>query len=354
VATRPMIVTADLVLLDELLRLCAAAGAEAQVAHDVEAARRHWTEPPLVVVGNDLVLAAARARLPRRKGVVLAGLLVNEEKLWDLAAEIGAESIMPLPAAQGLLLDRLGESTEDGGGGFTLAVVGGRGGAGASTFAAAVSLTAIAQGLVCTLVDADPLGGGIDLALGGEGTAGLRWSDVATGGGRLSGATLRDALPRIHGMSVLSWDRSDTVSVSPDAMRSVLAAATRANDLVTVDVPRRLDAAAEQALMAADVTLLVVPAEVRAIAAAGRVAASVRRTSTDIRVLVRGPAPSGLTGPLVADALGLPLAGWLAAEPGLDVTLERGQPPTRAPRGPLTVFCRGLLGDLGLTGTRAA
>ncbi|MDQ1643376.1 MAG: hypothetical protein QOJ90_2727, partial [Actinomycetota bacterium] len=36
VATRPMIVTADLELLDELLRLCAAAGAEAQVAHDVE------------------------------------------------------------------------------------------------------------------------------------------------------------------------------------------------------------------------------------------------------------------------------------------------------------------------------
>jgi secretion/DNA translocation related CpaE-like protein len=354
VATRPMIVTADLELLDELLRLCAAAGAEAQVAHDVEAARRLWTEPPLVVVGTDLVAAVAWARLPRRKGVVLTGLLVSEASLWDLAAEISAESIMPLPAAQSLLLERFGETTEDAGAGLTLAVVGGRGGAGASTFAAAVSLTAAAQGLVATLVDADPFGGGIDLALGGEGAAGLRWSDIASGGGRLSGAALRDALPRIHGMSVLSWDRSDGLAVQPAAMRSVLAAAARASDLVTVDVPRRIDATAEQALTAADVTVLVLPAEVRAIAAAGRVAAALARTASDVRVVVRGPAPSGLTGPMVADTLHLPLAGSMVAEPGLDVTLERGQPPTRSPRGPLTVFCRSFLSDLGLTGTRAA
>jgi hypothetical protein len=137
-------------------------------------------------------------------------------------------------------------------------------------------------------------------------------------------------------------------------MRSVLAAASRASDLVTVDLPRHIDAAAEQALAAADVTLLVVPADVRSAAAAGRVALAVGLCARDVRVIVRGPAPSGLTGPMVADVLGLPLAGSMPPEPGLDLALDRGQPPTRSPRGPLTAFCRQLLGDLGLPGSRAA
>ena len=54
-------------------------------------------------------------------------------------------------------------------------------------------------------------------------------------------------------------------------MRSVVAAAARMSDLVVVDLPRHVDEAAAEALAVATVTLLVVPAEVRAVAAAGRV-----------------------------------------------------------------------------------
>ena len=46
---RPLLVTSDPDLLDELLRLCAAAGTEAEVAHDIAAARLSWSTPPLVV-----------------------------------------------------------------------------------------------------------------------------------------------------------------------------------------------------------------------------------------------------------------------------------------------------------------
>ena len=345
---RPLLVTSDEGLLDELLRLCAAAGAEARVAHDVTSARLAWSTPPLVVVGSDLVAAVTRARLPRRPGVVLVGLDLDDAGIWDRAVEIGAESVVFLPDAQAWLVDRLGETADDGdGAGLTVAVIGGRGGAGATTMAACLALTGVATDLRCLLVDADPLGGGIDMAVGGEDSTGLRWPDLTTAGGRVSGAALREALPRVHGLSVLSSGRGDALTIPAQAMGSVLAAAARMSDLVVIDLPRYLDAAAEQALGAASVTLVVVPAEVRAVAAASRVAVGVGLAARDVRVVVRGPAPAGLTGPQVADALALPLAGWLPAEPGLGVALESGEPPGRSRNSPLAAFCRELLADLG-------
>jgi hypothetical protein len=73
-----------------------------------------------------------------------------------------------------------------------------------------------------------------------------------------------------------------------------------------------------------------------------------------LAVVVRGPAPGGLKASEVAQALGLPLAGSLRAEPGLPAALERGQPPARDGRGPLAALCRRLLGEAGLTGHRDA
>lgn len=355
---RPLIVTADPALLDELLRLAAAGGCETEVAHDLTAARSSWSGAPLVVLGGDLARAAERARLPRRPGLVLVGTDLDDARIWERAVAVGAETVVFLPDAETWLVDRFGDTVDgDGAGGRTVAVIGGRGGAGATTLAAALAVTAARQGLRSLLVDGDPLGGGIDLVLGGEDTAGLRWPDLASAGGRVSGVALRDALPRVgrsNELTVLSWDRGDALTVPPDAMRSVLAAARRTSDLVVVDLPRRLDAAGEVAVGAAALTLLVVPAEVRATAAAARVAVAVGLVAEDVRVVVRGPAPAGLTGPLVADSLGLPLAGWLRAEPNLAEALERGEPPARDGKGPLATFCRDLLRDLGALRNSAA
>ncbi|MCU1591641.1 MAG: hypothetical protein JWP11_2897, partial [Frankiales bacterium] len=66
----------------------------------------------------------------------------------------------------------------------------------------------------------------------------------------------------------------------------------------------------------------------------------------DLRLVVRGPAPSGLGPDEIAGALGLPLAGFLRPEPGLDAALERGEPPARRSRGPLAVLCESVLGDV--------
>lgn len=353
--TRPLLVTADVDLLDDLLRLCGAAGVEPDVAHDAVAARRSWEGPALVVVGSDLGPDLRAVRLPRRSGVVLVGLDLDDAGVWDLAVELGADTVVFLPDAQAWLVERIGEAADGPStGGLALAVVGGRGGAGASTLAASLASVAAADGVAAMLLDADPLGGGIDMVLGSEDAAGLRWPDLAATMGRLSAESLRLALPRAGGLTLLSCGRGESLQLTAEAVTAVLAAARRSHDLVVVDLPRHLDAVAETVLSSAAVTLLLVPAEVRATAAAGRVAVGAALLAPDLRVVVRGPAPSGLSAELVADTLGLPLAGWMDAEPDLAKALEHGQPPASDPKGPLATLCRSVLGDLASQRRRAA
>jgi secretion/DNA translocation related CpaE-like protein len=344
---RPLVLTADPSLLDDLLRLAAAAGVEPEVDADPGAARRSWSSAPLVLLGADIAASAAALRLPRRGDVVLVGLDLDDAAIWQLAVEIGAEHVVFLPDAEPWIVEQLADATEGAGPRApVVCVLGGRGGAGASTLAAALSLTGARRGLRALLLDGDPLGGGIDLVLGGEDTSGPRWPDLAMTRGRVSGSALYDALPRVDELTVLSWDRGDALTIPAAAMESVLGAARRGSELVVVDLPRRPDAAAEVALAASDTALLVVPAEVRATASAARVAAAVGLLADNLQVVVRGPAPSGLPVEFVADALGLPLAGSMAAERNLEEALERGDPPARAGRGPLAEFCIGFLDGL--------
>jgi secretion/DNA translocation related CpaE-like protein len=342
---RPLAVTSDAALLDELVRLAAAAGTELDVVPDLGAGLSGWASAPLVLVGADATCAGSSPSAPRRDGVLLVGRAEDAAEVWRQAVAVQATDVLVLPGAEAALVDRLADVAEGASNDAPcLAVIGGRGGAGATVLAAGLAVTASRAGRKTTLIDADPLGGGIDLALGVEQVAGLRWPDLADARGRLRGTSLLGALPRLEELAVLSWDRSEAAAVSADAMASVLAAACRGADLVVVDVPRYPNAAADVALRRATATLLVVPAEVRAVAAASRVAAAVALRCADVQVAVRGPAPSRLDAAAVADAVGLPLAGpLLRPEPGLAVAAERGEPPVRRRRGPLTEFCTQLL-----------
>jgi secretion/DNA translocation related CpaE-like protein len=344
---RPLLLTADPDLLDDALRLAAAAGVDLHVETEPAAARAAWASAPAVLVGSDVADACALAGLPRRPGVLLVGLDLDDAEVWRRAVEIGAGKVLFLPDAEPWLVGHLAEAVEGGGrAGAVVAVIGGRGGAGATTLATALAVTAARAGHRSLLVDADPLGGGIDLVLGGEGESGLRWSGLARSRGRLPAEGLRGALPHVHGLTVLSWDRSEPVAVTPEAMAAVLAAGARVSDLVVVDLPRSLDPAAASALSTSSVALLVVPAEVRACAAAARVAGEVARLCRDVRVVVRGPAPAGLEAGVVAASLALPLAGVLRPEPGLAPALERGEVPAGRGRGPLASFSRAVVEEL--------
>ncbi|GAA4907587.1 septum site-determining protein Ssd [Streptomyces coeruleoprunus] len=345
----PLIVTQDVELLDDLLRLCAAAGARPEVHHTVPDERAVWDNAPLVLVGDD---AAASCRgATRRRGVLLVGRDQDDPGVWRRAVDIGADCVLRLPDAETWLVDRIADVVEGvGRPALTVGVLGGRGGAGASTLACALAVSAAHLGHRTMLVDADPLGGGLDVLLGAERADGLRWPDFAASQGRVAGAALEESLPSLRGLRVLSWDRGDAVVVPPEAMRSVLAAARRRGGAVVVDLPRRIDEATAEALGQVDVGLLVVPGELRAVAAAKRVASAARMVLGDLRVVARGPYSAGVDEGWIARVLGLPLAGELPREPRLLESLDEGLVPGGSASGPLGRFCgafweRALVGE---------
>lgn len=350
---RTLLVSRDEPLVDDLLRLAAAAGCELTVVAEAGAARASWAGAPVVLVGDDESAAVVRAGLPRRRSVVIVGREPADPGVWQRAVRVGAEHVVFLPEAEGWLVERLADAAQVGAGALVVGVVGGRGGAGATTFASALAFAGLRAGLRTALVDADPLGGGIDLVLGAEDVPGLRWPDLAGTRGRVAPAGLYESLPDVEALTVLSWDRGDVLDIPAEAMESVLTSAARGVELVVVDLPRRPDAAGEVVLAMADRVFLVVPAEVRAVASAGRVAAAVGLLTPDLRVVVRGPAPSNLEPEIVAASVGLPFAGYCRPEPGLAAALDRGDPPGKS-RGPLSRLADQLVAELRESRSSAA
>jgi secretion/DNA translocation related CpaE-like protein len=346
---RPLAVLSDEPLLDQVLQLAAVAGCELDRSPDVVDARRRWGEAPLILLDAAAVTACVETNLPRRPGIVVLCAAEPPPDLWPRALAAGAEQVLSLPAGESWLLSAFADATDRPAAteGRVAAVIGGRGGAGASVLAAAVALTALRSG-GALLVDGDPLGGGLDLVLGAEIETGLRWPDLRIHGGRVPASALRSALPgRSSGdarLSVVSCDR-DGPGPEPDAMAAVIEAGRRAGDTVVCDLPRHPCPAAGAALDRADLAVLVVPAEVRACASARRVAAAVRERGVRTRALVRGPAPGGLLPEDVARAVGVPLLTAVRPEPNLSAALERGGLRSRT-RGPLTTAARAVLAAL--------
>lgn len=334
-------------LLDDLLRLCAAAGAEAEVVHGAPLAPGQWEGAPLVLAGDDWAAAAAPGGPPgrRRPGVLLVGRDLDDHTIWARAVALGAEQVLHLPDDETWLTDRIADAVEGAGQtALTVGVLGGRGGAGASTLAGGLAVAAARRGHRTMLIDCDPLGGGLDLLLGGERADGLRWPAFTAARGRLSAAALEESLPELHGLRLLSWDRTAASPLPGEAMRSVLTAARRRGGLVVLDLPRTLDEAVAEALPALDLGLLTVPAGLRGVAAARRVAESSGALIRDLRAVVRtAGGAADLSGPEAARMLGLPLAGELPDEPGTSAPGSGGEPPGADPKGTLGRFCSALL-----------
>ncbi len=349
----PLVVTADPDLLDDLLRLAAAGGTEVDVAPDLAAARPRYPQAPLVMVGVDQIAACLRARLPRRSRVVLAGRGDLPRPVWDAARRLGMEHVVTLPTAEAWVVDRFAERPPATKAGRVLAVIGGRGGAGASILASGLAITAVMARHRTLLIDADPLGGGLDLVLGWENVDGLRWSSLARAGSQAKPGPLLDSLPHRGDLVLLSFSRDQGAFVPSDAMAATLDAGRRGRDVIIVDLPRHLDDASVLALQEADRAVLIVPAELRAAAAASKVVRMIRTHRSDLSLVVRGPAPGKLRAREVAKALRLPLAGTLRPEPALCQAIERGDAPILDGRGSLAVLCRRLLNDL-FSGERPA
>ncbi|WP_422744222.1 septum site-determining protein Ssd [Mycobacterium sp. WMMD1722] len=324
-------------LRDDVDRVAAAAGL--RVVHTGEpSSRKVWTAAAAVLLDIDGARRCAAMALPRRDRVILLQRAEPLECHWRAAISVGATVVVVLPRQDGELIAALSEAAEartaDHRRGLTAAVIAGRGGAGASTLAAALAIW-VQDAL---LVDADPWGGGVDLLMGAEHTTGLRWPDLTLGAGRVSWAALRDALPRLDGVSVLSTGRSGG-EIGAAALSAVIDAGARGGTTVVCDVPRRSTAAAEAALDAADLVVLITTADVRACASSAAMAPWLTGTNPNVGVVVRGPAPGGLRAADVAAGIGLPLLAAMRPQPGLAAALEQGG-MRLARRSPLAVTAR--------------
>lgn len=349
-AGRPVALVGDDALLDELLRVAAAAGCELEQVPDIVALRGRWKTAPMVLIDERFAATCEPGDFPRRPGVVLVCAGPPATGTWPAAVALGIERVVELPSAQEWLVSALADLVEGppDDDGRVLAVLGGRGGAGASVLAAAVGQAVLSAGGQGLLVDCDPLGGGIDLTLGAEKDPGLRWPELRLTGGRVAASALRSALPGRSGrhgrLTVLSCDR-DGPGPEPVAIAAVVDAGKRAGQTVVCDLPRQFTDETCAALDRADLAVLVVPAEVRACASAQRVARRVVDRGVALRVVVRGPAPSGLRAEEIAEAVGAPLLATMRPEPGLTAALDRGSFP-EGTRGPLARTARAVLAVL--------
>lgn len=329
---RVLLISQEPVVVDSVLALAAAMGIDVEVAESPAAARAPWSQADVVVVGIDQVAGLVRVAPPRRDDVVIVGAEIGDES-WRDAVSLGALDVLSLQAGEAWLAERFADLDEGPSrNGSVVAVIPGRGGAGASSLACALGLAGIRRGRRVLLVDADPRGGGIDVLAGIEQVQGLRWSDLAMSRGRIQSTSLVTALPQVHGVSVLACDR-ECDAIDAESLAMVIAAGSRGFDLTVVDVGRDTDMAA--VLPMATRTFVVVPAEVHAISASARLLPRVLAAARAPEIILRRLPRSDIDDSLVTEALRCPIAGVIGEESALSSVADSGDAPGLRSRGAL-------------------
>jgi secretion/DNA translocation related CpaE-like protein len=330
-----LLCTADDALLDVLLDWCSAVGVVPDVVRDAGMARRSWRGAQLVLVGDDLAADVARDVPPRRPGVFVvsrpgrplgappaATMNVRSGGPWVDAVALGAEDVLTT-ADRERALATLTAAVDGGGEACVVAVVGGVGGAGASCLAASVALEAGRRGHRVLLVDGDPLGGGLDVLLGLEKAEGQRWP--AAGPQRaVTARSLTEALPRAGNVWVLTAGRAADTDLA--SVAGLLAAARRGFDVVVCDVDRHVDSLGAELLAHALLTVVVVPEEVRSLAAAASVLRRVSAHASSLVAITARRRP-GLARATIEATLGVPVVAQVRPDRRLQEALDHGIGP---------------------------
>ncbi len=329
---------------DDVDRVAAAAGLPVVHASD-PSSRKVWAAAAAVLLDVAAARRCAQRALPRRGRVVL--LVHSEPRAADFQAAIavGAQHVITLPGHDGELMAELSDAAEatrdagTSGPGRRRDRRQGRGGRlGLCDRAGADGST-----MRCSSTPTRGVGAST-LSLAARVETGLRWPDLAMQGGRLSYPALREALPQRHGVSVLSGSRvGSDIDAAP--LGAVIDAGSRGGATVICDLPRRSTSAVETVLDAADLVVVMAPADVRSCAAAAAIVPWVSAVNPNAGVVVRGPSPGGLRSVDVAKIVGLPLLAAMRAQPGVADALERGGLRLRR-RSPLAAAARRVLAVL--------
>ncbi len=216
-----------------------------------------------------------------------------------------------------------------------LAVVGVSGGCGTSTLAAATAVAAATEGWRTVLVDLQAGGGGVDVLLGLDHLAGLRWPDLVEVDGAVDGPALLERLPRLdpprrsggRAVPVLSHARDGLPVPGRTAVAGVLAG-VRCVDLVVLDLARGLACSSLLSRAGVDGAALVAGCGLSALTALTETAAQVGPVVAETGVVLRGARAQRIADDVVA-ALDLPVLACLPDDPAVARDLESGRAPGR-------------------------
>lgn len=317
--SEPLIISADASLISQVQSSAAAANLGLHLCERPSEVRAAWGGASVVFIGVDLAGLVAGLGLPERPGVHIVGLEAEAVLAWSVP--LGAPGLV-LPRQAGFLAGLLDQTRRPNNGvGVVLRLFGASGGLGTSTLSAGLAVRAARRGHQVALVELCPYGGGLDVMMGAEREPGWRWADLAAAKGHVG--DLGEHLPTVLGVAIVAASRvanKALPTVGPEAVAAVLASLRRTHDLVVVDQGRTPPVDSDG--------VAVVGAEVRAVLAAQAVLTGGLATASQI--VVRQGLGRRLPPDLVAQTVGLPLAGTFPSDARLPGALEAGDPPGRS------------------------
>lgn len=287
-----------------------------RVVHHPDEVRLEWPDAALRLVSTE-VAARWSGVAPGRAYLVGA----SPPELARCSAGLGLP-VLPLPDESGHLAEAMSSAVRsDAGKGRVVGVLGASGGLGVSTLVASLALVAAGDGVRAAAVDLAQAGGGLDLLVGAEAEAGVRWPDLGHARGELG--ELAGSLPTVEGVAILAQGR-ETVAAPPSAaVQAAMGSLTRSMDLVVVDAGR------EPAPVECSHVLLMVGADVRSVASA-RMLAEGRAVQPTAVVVRQGPGRA-IPVEVVSRSLGLPCLGVLGQHAAVPRLAEVGMLPVAGP-----------------------
>lgn len=305
-----LIAVEDPVLHPEAMHVAAATGRPVIDTTHLGDIARHFHRASAVMLDN--TMAAQLNNAKRRERVYLLDADPGPSD-WKAAMAIHAEQAFLLPAQAGELLSALGRDTTHIARSTTqvIGVIGAVGGAGTSTLAAALARRR-AQTSTTVLIDAVPTSGGLDLLLGVEDVPGARWPDLGLRRGTVQAVDVLKALPRTSDdVVVLSAARSmiaDPFSLTTEDVSAAIDCFLNAEQSIDVVVDLCLGAMDSDILQRLTHVVLVIPAEVRSVAAAQAVHLELQQSQVPITCILRHRGWSGLDAAEVEEILGVDIA----------------------------------------------
>ena len=342
-AQNPAILVAveDPVLHPEAMHVAAASGRPVVDTTDPVDIHRHLNRVSAVLI--DAPTAAGITNDRRRDRIFLLGSDPGPPD-YHAALSIRAEQALLLPAQTAELLQALGRENESAPPGrhntTVTGVLGVVGGVGVSTIAAALARMRSATHRT-VLVDAVPSSGGIDLLVGAEEITGARWPDLGFTRGAVKAEDVLAALPVMDDtMFILSGARSqvgDPFELGPGEVTAALTCLTAAHGGLEVVVDLCPGDIAGEVIPLLDHLIVVVPAEVRAVAAAAERLRHLRGFQVPVSVVLRHRGWSGLDVIEVERILGTPVIAELGTITRLPRAVEMHGLTGTLPRPLVTV-----------------